>query len=63
MNTVEHVTQVSRRSLMAGGVVMAACATIGLPRTAFAQVASAPQDAPAALDFSQAHISDYLIAL
>jgi len=63
MIPVEDTTQVNRRSLMAGGIVVAACATIGLPHTAFAEAASASQDVSAPLDFSQAHISDYLIAL
>ncbi|MDB5676601.1 MAG: hypothetical protein JWM65_3583 [Sphingomonas bacterium] len=63
MNSVEDTTQVNRRSLMAGGIVVAACATIGFPQTAIAEISGAPLDASAALDFSEAHISDYLIAL
>lgn len=63
MNTVEDTTQVNRRSLMAGGIAVAACAAISLPQTAIAAVSGAPLDASAALDFTQAHVSDYLIAL
>ncbi len=63
MISVEDMTQVNRRSLMAGGMVVAACATIGLPKAAFAEAESASDDVSAPLDFSQAHISDYLIAL
>lgn len=63
MNTVEDTTHVNRRRLMAGGIAVAACATIGLPRTAIAEMSGAPLEGSAALDFSQAHISDYLIAL
>lgn len=63
MNTVEDTTHVDRRSLMVSGIVAAACATIGLPRTAIAEMSVAPLEGSAALDFSKAHISDYLIAL